>query len=121
MKKATLIIGLAILAILGTILTGCVTGDSTTKLGVSANTKEFTVKAFRFGYSPDVIEVNKGDKVRINIENTDTTHGIRIPDLNLKGNNTIDFTVDKEGEFNWYCNVMCGEGHRQMGGKIIVK
>src|SRR3989339_486780 len=107
MKKATLIMGLVILAVLGTILTGCAAGDSVKKLGVSANTKEFTVKAFRFGYSPDVIEVNKGDKVKIIINNTDTLHGIRVPDLNLKGNSTIEFTADKEGEFVWYCTNMC--------------
>lgn len=121
MKKTTLIIGLGMLAILEIILTGCARGDSVKQSGVSTNTLEFTVKAFRFGYSPDVIELNKGDKVRIKVENTDTTHGIRIPDLNLKGNNTIEFTADKEGEFNWYCNVMCGEGHKEMGGKLIIK
>lgn len=83
--------------------------------------KEFTIKAFRFGYSPDIIEVNKGDKVKIIIENIDTLHGIRIPDLNLKDNNQIEFTTDKHGEFTWYCANMCGEGHAQMKGKLIVK
>lgn len=119
MKRTNFKVG--ILAILGTILIGCALGNNVNKLETNANIKEFTVSAFRFGYSPDVIEVSKGDKVRINIDNTDTIHGIRIPDLNLKGNNTIDFTADKEGEFNWYCNNMCGEGHRQMGGKLIIK
>ena len=70
--------------------------------------KEFTVKAFRFGYSPDLIEVNKGDKVKIIINNTDTLHGMRIPELNLKGNDVLEFTADKQGEFVWYCTNMCG-------------
>ena len=83
--------------------------------------KTFNVKAFRFGYAPDLIEVNKGDKIVIEIENTDTLHGIRIPDLGLKGNERIEFTADKTGEFIWYCTNMCGTEHMQMQGKLIVK
>ena len=83
--------------------------------------KEFNVKAFRFGYSPDVIEVNKGDKVRINIENTDTLHGIRIPDFGIKGNENLEFEANKSGEFTWYCTNMCGSQHKEMQGRLIVK
>ena len=83
--------------------------------------KEFTVKAFRFGYSPDIIEVNKGDKVKITIENTDTLHGMRIPDLSIRGDEILEFTADKQGEFTWYCANMCGKEHMQMQGKLIVK
>lgn len=81
---------------------------------------EFTVNAFRFGYSPDIIQVNKGDKVRIKINNTDTLHGIRIPDFGIQGNDFVEFTADKSGEFEWYCNNVCGQGHMQMKGRIIV-
>ncbi|MDP2925116.1 MAG: cupredoxin domain-containing protein [Nanoarchaeota archaeon] len=83
--------------------------------------KEFTVKAFKFGYTPDIITVNKGDKVKIKIQNTDVPHGVRIPSLNLKNNSQIEFTADKTGEFDWYCAVYCGEGHMKMKGKLIVK
>ena len=83
--------------------------------------REFEVKAFRFGYSPDTITVNKGDKVRIKIDNTDTMHGIRIPSLGISGNDVVELSADAEGEFEWLCNVMCGSGHREMKGKLIVK
>ncbi len=83
--------------------------------------KEFTIQAFRFGYSPDTISVNKGDKVRLNINNTDVPHGIRIPELNIKDENRLEFTADKAGQFDWYCLVPCGSGHMQMKGKLIVK
>lgn len=81
----------------------------------------FTVKAFRFGYTPNVITVNKGDKVKIIIDNIDTLHGIRIPDLGIKGDEVLEFTADKTGEFTWYCANQCGKGHMQMQGKLIVK
>jgi len=83
--------------------------------------KEFTVKAFRFGYEPDAITVNKGDLVKLVIDNTDTLHGIRIPDLGVSGNDVIEFTANKTGEFTWYCAVMCGSGHRAMNGTLTVR
>lgn len=87
----------------------------------AAEVKEFTVKAFRFGYEPSEIAVNKGDKVKISINNTDTLHGIRIPKFGVSGDDAVSFTASEKGEFAWYCNVMCGPGHKTMGGKIIVK
>ncbi len=83
--------------------------------------KEFTIKAFSFYYDPNKIEVNQGDKIRIIIDNADVLHGIRIPDLGIKGNEIIEFVADKQGEFTWYCANMCGVGHLQMQGKLIVK
>ncbi len=118
MKKYIIIIGIIIiLAIAGIFALKSLTG----KVVAQADTKEFTVKAFRFGYTPNAITVNKGDKVKIIIDNTDTLHGIRVPDLNIKGNDLIEFTADKIGEFDWYCANMCGKEHMQMKGKLIVK
>jgi len=117
MKK--LIIGMIIMLL---IIAGIFFIKSTPeKVIEQSDSKEFTVKAFKYGYSPDLITVNKGDKVRIIIDNTDVLHGIRIPDLAIKGNEILEFTANKEGEFSWYCTNMCGEGHMQMQGKLIVK
>ena len=83
--------------------------------------REINVKAFQFGYEPNVINITKGEKIKININNADVLHGIRIPDLGLKGDEILEFTADQAGEFSWYCTNMCGEGHRAMQGKLIVK
>ncbi|MFA5878277.1 MAG: hypothetical protein WC845_02845 [Candidatus Staskawiczbacteria bacterium] len=88
---------------------------------ISRETKEFDVRAFRFGYAPNQITVNKGDLVKIRISNTDTLHGIRIPSLNIRGNDVISFIASRSGEFTWYCNTMCGSGHENMQGKLVVK
>ena len=105
-------------------LTGCSNNDLITGKAVDTtnnDAKEFSIKAFQFGYEPDTINVNRGDKVKIIINNIDVLHGIRIPDLGIKGNDIIEFIADKNGEFMWYCTNMCGEGHRQMKGKLVVK
>jgi len=83
--------------------------------------KEINVKAFKFGYEPNVIKVVKGERIKINIENADVLHGIRIPDLGLSGNEVLEFTANQAGEFTWYCANTCGEGHRSMQGKLIVE
>jgi cytochrome c oxidase subunit 2 len=127
MKKVTAFsfIFFVVLIFLG-LIAGCASNLADQTAGAIATTtdgalKEFNVAAFRFGYSPNVLEVDKGDKVKINIDNTDTMHGIRIPDLNLRGNNSIEFTANSSGEFAWYCNVFCGDEHREMKGKLIVR
>ena len=116
MKKIIIAVFILAMIFAGIFIVKNLTGNA-----VNSNVKEFTVEAFRFGYSPDTITVNKGDKVRIKIENTDTLHGIRIPDLGIRGDEILEFTADKTGEFIWYCTNMCGEGHMQMRGKLIVK
>lgn len=122
--KKTWIIGAAfvfVFAVLLLAVTGGYNGRESKPENAAADVKEFGIKAFRFGYSPDTINVNKGDKVKITIENTDTKHGIRIPSLGLAGNDVVEFSADTAGEFEWLCNVMCGSGHREMKGKLIVK
>src|SRR3989344_8752344 len=109
MKKQIVIAIITIIIITGIFASKSLTG----KTIAQSDSKEFTVKAFRFGYTPDTITVNKGDKVKIIINNSDTLHGIRIPELNLKGNDIIEFTAEKTGEFDSYCTNMCGQGHMQ--------
>jgi len=83
--------------------------------------KEFRIQATRFNYGPDVIRAKRGEKIKLTIDNIDTLHGIRIPDLGISGNESLEFVVDKLGEFNWYCNNYCGGAHSQMQGKLIIE
>jgi len=80
----------------------------------------FSVDAKKWQFTPYVIRVKKGQRVKIIINNTDTTHGISLPDFNVSGNDSIEFTADKIGEFTFKCNTFCGDGHSAMQGKIIV-
>lgn len=89
--------------------------------------KEFTITAFKFGFNPSTITVNKGDTVRLTITSTDTTHGFAIRDYNINQRIEpgkpvkIEFTADKSGTFTYACNVYCGGGHSGMKGQLIVK
>jgi len=88
--------------------------------------KEFKMTAKQFAFEPEIIEVNKGDKVRLIVKSVDVPHGIAIPEygvnerLNPGEPVVIEFIADKEGTFTAFCSVFCGSGHSNMKGKIVV-
>ena len=92
-----------------------------------ASVKELTITAKRFSFEPSIITVNKGDKVRLTLISSDTSHGIAISefkvDLRAGAGETksVEFVADKEGTFDFACSVYCGEGHIGMSGKLVVK
>lgn len=113
--------------ILGEDSTGSITGQTTLQIpSDSGKTKEFTMVATDFAFTPGVIEVNEGDTVILYITSTDVAHGIAIPEFNVKEElplgeqKTVQFVADKKGTFNFYCNVYCGDGHREMTGSLVV-
>lgn len=96
--------------------------SGTTQAGV----KEINLESFSFGFTPNKIEVNKGDKVRINVKNTGGFHDFTLTDFNIKvttpaGQTTpVEFTADKAGTFEFHCGV---GNHAQQGqkGTLTVK
>ena len=43
-----------------------------------------------------------------------------IPDLGVSGIDSVEFTADKAGTFEFRCPTMCGQGHMNMKGTLIV-
>lgn len=88
--------------------------------------KEFTVEATLWQFTPSTITVNRGDTVKLTLKNVEGVHGIYIPDYNVSlkagagETNSTEFTADKAGTFPFRCNVMCGEGHTEMTGTLVV-
>jgi cytochrome c oxidase subunit 2 len=89
--------------------------------------KEFDVLAFQWGFEPQFIEVNKGDHVVLKVTSDDVAHGLAIDEYQineaiLPGETVeIEFIADKTGSFKFYCSLVCGAGHDQQHGSIIVK
>ncbi|MBI3273788.1 MAG: cupredoxin domain-containing protein [Candidatus Colwellbacteria bacterium] len=90
----------------------------------------------RWMFEPEVIEVNRGDKIIATIINEDDyDHGIAIDAFGVsqrmpeKSTIKTEFVVTQEGDFPFYCSVPCGEGevegkkrgHFDMVGKIHVR
>jgi len=89
--------------------------------------KEFHVKLSRYSFSPSVIKVKQGDRVRILLEGMDLEHGYYIDgyDLNVKVRHaelkTMEFVADRPGAFKIRCSVVCGPLHPFMTGKLVVE
>ncbi len=88
--------------------------------------KVFNLKLDRFSFTPEVIRVNKGDRVRLNLDSIDVEHGffidgfaieVKVPE---KGFKTVEFTADEFGAFRFRCTSTCGQFHPFMIGKIVV-
>ncbi len=89
----------------------------------------FNITAGSFYFTPNEIKVKQGDKVKIVFTNVLGTHnlileGFKVQTKTIKDgeSDTIEFTADKKGTFEFYCGV--GNGyHRAMGqiGVLIVE
>jgi len=89
----------------------------------------FNVTGGSFYYTPNEITVKQGDKVKIIFTNAGGMHNLTLDAFNVATktiktgeSDTIEFTADKKGTFEFYCSV--GNGyHRQKGqiGVILVQ
>lgn len=81
--------------------------------------REVTVIAEKneWRFSPESIEVNRGDRIKMTLINEDDyDHGVAIDSYGISqrmpanGTITIEFVATQEGDFPFYCSVPCGEG-----------
>ncbi len=89
----------------------------------SGAVKTFTVSGNEFAFSPDTLNVNKGDTVNITFTNTGKSpHNFVIAELNVRSktilsgeSDTVAFTVDKTGAFSYVCSVPTHEDKGMVG------
>lgn len=131
---------LFILLILLVLLVGCAAGkqpsandtapapESTTGQSTSSGAEHnISMELSKFAFDPNVIEVNQGDVIHLNLTSKDATHGFNIDAYNVNvmvnsgETQTVTIKADQKGTFEFYCSVPCGSGHRDMNGKLIVK
>lgn len=91
------------------------------------NVKTITVEAGSFYYKPNVINVKKGDTVKIVMTAKDMSHNFNIDELavtmpltKMGTSSTVEFTANKTGTFEYYCSVGRHRANGQVG-KLIVE
>ncbi len=94
-------------------------------------TVEVWMLAVRSYFAPDVIRVNKGDKVIIHVTNIEQTrdelHGLAIDDYDINlvidpgETKSVTFTAEKSGVHAFYCTNFCSALHQEMQGYFLVK
>jgi len=81
----------------------------------------------KYSFDPPVIRVKKGQLVELDVSTADVQHGFTVPDLGIKEPipphrpARIVFKADRAGVFPMTCSIICGPGHDDMTGKIIVE
>ncbi|MFU1794749.1 cupredoxin domain-containing protein [Paenibacillus azoreducens] len=124
MKKAFSLFAVAVLS--AAMLAACGNDSSSNNASDSPSDKdarEITVSAKSFEFTPSEIKVKKGEKIKLVLKNTNGAHGLEIPGykINLTRDGSKVFTADKAGTFDFDCSIMCGAGHGDMKGKLIVE
>jgi cytochrome c oxidase subunit 2 len=96
------------------------------RLAAAAGEQVIHMTAKKFEYAPSEITVKKGIPVVIEIVSLDRKHGFSLSEFNVRTDvipgqtNTVRFTPDKVGKFNFHCDLFCGSGHEGMSGTLTV-
>lgn len=96
----------------------------------NGNVVDVYMSVIRSTFTPDVVQVKVGDRVRFhltNVEQTvDATHGFAVPEYNimisLDAGETVttEFVANKPGSFSFYCTEFCSALHLEMQGWLLV-
>src|SRR3989338_10887307 len=125
MNKYFIIIGIVVLVLVGGIAYRAFLIPESSKPVTTGKERHITIiaKKNEWKFIPEDIEVERGDKIIMEVINEDEyDHGIAIDALGVSqkmpalSTITVEFTVTQEGEFPYYCSVPCGEGH--VDGKL---
>ena len=88
---------------------------------------EIKVTLRKYEFSPGSLRVRKGEQVRLVMTAVDHDHGFKLDDFDInqkvpKGTTVVvKFTADKAGTFQFRCSNVCGLGHRNMKGTLVVE
>ncbi len=101
------------------------------KIVRNGNKVEVFGTLIRSHITPEIIEVEKGDEVTINLTNLeraeDETHGFTITGMNVHASIepgktvSVKLKAEREGVFPYYCTEFCSALHLEMQGYFLVK
>ena len=91
-----------------------------------AQERVIRVTAKKFEFTPNDIELKKGEPVVLEFTSADVLMGFSLPDFKVRTDippgvtTRLRFTPDRAGSFEFVCDNFCGEFHEDMSGKIRV-
>ena len=105
--------------------------------------RRIIVTSYQYGYTPERIEVNRGDEITLQLKSKDVTHGFYLEGYDLEAKarpetphfwarhpsqgdefeavEEITFRADRAGKFRYRCSITCGSLHPFMQGELIVR
>ncbi|MDB5486331.1 MAG: cupredoxin-like domain protein [Reyranella sp.] len=94
---------------------------------VAETPQEIRIGAKKFEFNPSKVTVKLGQPVVLVLISEDRIHGFKMPELGIRtdivpGQETrVVLTPQKAGNFTFFCDVFCGDGHEDMDGTLIVE
>ena len=91
-----------------------------------AQERVIRVTARKFEFVPETIELKQGEPVVLEFTTADVLMGFNAPDFKVRADIPpgqvvrVRLTPDRAGEFEFFCDNFCGEGHETMSGMIRV-
>ncbi|MEO8155919.1 MAG: cupredoxin domain-containing protein [Rhizobacter sp.] len=88
--------------------------------------KIIRITARKFEFEPRHIALKMGEAVVLEFNSQDVIMGFNLNAFGLRTDivpgqtSSLRFTPDKTGEFVFYCDVFCGNGHEEMDGTLSV-
>ena len=89
--------------------------------------REFTVTARDYSFSPNRVEAQQDDLIKLTVQSADNAYGFTIDDYRVSkrvpagGSTVIEFRADRPGTFAFYSNLSNDARHAQMRGQLIVR
>jgi cytochrome c oxidase subunit 2 len=90
-------------------------------------TNEVSIVAMKFNFTPDTVKTKVGQPLTFVLTSLDRIHGFKLPDFGTRTDIVPDqetrltITPQKTGQFAFFCDIFCGDGHEDMGGTLIVE
>jgi len=89
--------------------------------------REFTVTARDYSFSPNRVEVQQDDLIKLTVQSADNAYGFTIDDYRVSkrvpagGSTIVEFRADRAGTFAFYSNLSNDTRHSKMSGQLIVR
>jgi len=115
------------LACLPVLLTAMFTAIPAFRARAQEQPRVINITAKRFGFTPNMITLKKGETVKLRLTSEDVTHGffmkaLKLDELIVPGQPTeVTLTPQQEGRFTTICDHFCGAGHGNMSMTIVVE
>ena len=88
---------------------------------------EVSVAASKFEFTPDTVKAKAGVPLTFVLTSFDRIHGFKMPEFGIR----TDIVPDREtrvtvtptaaGNFAFFCDIFCGDGHEDMSGTLVVE
>ena len=89
--------------------------------------REFTLTARDFAFSPNRVEAQQDELIKITVQSADNAYGFTIDDYRVSkrvpagGSTVVEFRADRAGTFAFYSNLSNDARHSKMRGQLVVR